>query len=50
MPEAPWQSNWLRLHLLVRTLLALPVTPTVKAELERCAQLRQLLLHDGTLN
>jgi hypothetical protein len=47
----PWQ---LRLHLLTRELLTVPVSspdwPEVKRELVRCAELRRELLVAGWFN
>ena len=44
----------IRLHLVARELLAIPTSspglPTVKKELERCAELRRTLIQAGWLN
>jgi hypothetical protein len=49
-----WQLPWLRLHLATRALLAVPVSspdwPEVKRELERCAELRRVLIARGWFN
>jgi hypothetical protein len=46
----PWHLPWLRLHLVTRALLAIPITPEVKQALVRCAELRRILLHDRSFN
>ena len=53
MPPAAWQLPWLRLHLVVRELLATPAhgeMATVKRELERCAELRRAMIQAGWFN
>jgi hypothetical protein len=54
MTSAPWQLPWLRLHLLTRELLAVPVSSPdwaeVKRELVRCAELRRALGRAGWFN
>ena len=49
-PAPPWHSDWRRLHLVTRARLAVPVTPRVKHELQRRAELRQLLIRHGMFN
>ena len=48
------QLPWLRLHLLARHLLTVPVSspdwPEVEAELVRCAELRRILIAAGWFN
>ena len=46
----PWQHAWLRVHLLIRALPAVPYTPEVKRELQRCVEVRLLLIRTGTFN
>jgi hypothetical protein len=45
-----WHLPWLRLRLVTRALIALPVTAEVKRELERCAELQRVLIPDGWFN
>ena len=48
-PES-WQLPWLRIHLLARELVRLQLTPEVKRELERCAEVRWALINAGWFN
>ena len=50
MRSAPRQFEWLRLHLMVRALFAVEFSPAVKRELQRCAELRRMLIKQGTFN
>jgi hypothetical protein len=48
-----WQLPWLRLHLLMRDVLATPWGkdwPIEKRELARCAELRQAMIRAGWFN
>jgi hypothetical protein len=53
MPPVAWQLPWLRLHLVVRALLATPTNremAEVKADLKRCAELRRAMIQAGWFN
>jgi hypothetical protein len=52
-PDHAWQLPWLRLHLFMRDVLAVPWGkdwPIVKRELARCAELRRAMMQAGWFN
>jgi hypothetical protein len=52
-PDPAWQFPWLRLHLVMRDVLAVPWGkdwPIVKRELARCAELRRAMIQAGWFN
>ena len=52
-PDRAWQLPWLRLHLVMRDVLATPWGkdwPIVKRELARCAELRRAMIQAGWFN
>jgi hypothetical protein len=52
-PDGAWQLPWLRLHLFMRDVLAVPWGkdwPIVKRELARCAELRRAMIQAGWFN
>jgi hypothetical protein len=51
-PDRAWQLPWLRLHLLMRDVLATPWGkdwPIVK-RVARCAELRRAMMQAGSFN